>query len=113
MVGIVVVDFHLCVSDVGVVSDVVKYGESQFCVSYNLLCIGSTAAAMYGSIYESNYMISILINSWNIKDNYITKCRVNAGCTEVLTWSCVEVMHMVVRLQLWSVLLLGLSVHAY
>ena len=55
-----------------------------------------TAAALYRSVYESNYMMSIMIKSRNIKDNYTTKWRVNAGCIEVLTWSCVEVVRMVV-----------------
>jgi hypothetical protein len=62
--------------------------------------VSSAAAAMYRSVYESNYMISTMIKSRNIKVNYITTWRVNAGCFEVITWSCVEVVRMVV----WSML---------
>jgi hypothetical protein len=58
--------------------------------------MSTTAAAMYGSVYERNYMISIKLR--NIKGNHITKCRVNAGCIDVLTWYCVGVVHMVVCL---------------
>jgi hypothetical protein len=49
-------------------------------------------------------MISMMIKSRNIKNNCITRCGVNAGCTEVLMWSCVEIVHMVVCLLLWSAL---------
>ena len=74
-----------------------------------------TAAALYRSVYERNYMMSIMIKSRNIKDNYITKWRVNAGCIEVLTWSYVEVECIwlcVFDCGLCYMLLLGLSVHA-
>ena len=66
--------------------------------------MSSAAAAMYRSVYESNYMISTMIKSRNIKVNYITKWRVNSGCFEVITWPCVEVVRMVVCLRLWSML---------
>ena len=58
------------------------------------MCVSSTAAAVYGCVYESNYMASIMIKSRNIKDNFITKWRGNAECIRILTWSCVEVAHM-------------------
>ena len=59
---------------------------------------------MYGSVYESNYVISIMIKSRNIKDSFTAKYTENAGCTEVHKWSCVEVVRMVVCHRLWSML---------
>jgi hypothetical protein len=91
VVAITVVDFHLCVYYAGVVFNAVKYGECLF-----RLCVKSMAAVMYGCVYESNYIISIMIKLWDTEDNYVTKRRGNAGYIELLMRSCVEVVHMVV-----------------